>query len=56
MAKYTVTLNYNASYTMVVEAQDEGQALTLARESCEEADMNQFILGNEKESTCECIG
>lgn len=56
MAKYNVTLNYIASASFIVEASDEGEALDKGRTMAEEADINQFQLGLERESTCQCIG
>lgn len=56
MAKYEVTLNYNASITLCVTADDEGAALDRARNLAEESDINQFQLGIERESTCNCLG
>lgn len=48
MANYTIQLNYNASIIVEVSANDEGEALGKAREIAEEADMEQFSLGEEK--------
>lgn len=55
-AKYEVTLNYTASITVTVDADDEGMALDKARNMAEDADINQFNLGIERESVCNCIG
>ena len=51
MAKYTIQMNYKASIVVDVVAQDEGEALDKARDKAEDADMRQFTLGGEMEST-----
>ena len=56
MGVFNVTLNFNASFTTTVEANDEGEALDKARDQAYEADMNQYILGIEKETECRQIG
>lgn len=48
--KFTIELNYNASITFDVIAKDEGQALDMARNLAEEADMSQFTITHENES------
>lgn len=48
MNRYTVQLNYNASIVVEVEANDEGEALSKARDLAEDADMEQFNLGEEQ--------
>lgn len=50
--KYTIQLNYLATINVSVEGDfnDEGEALSKAREIAEDADINQFSLGEEKES------
>lgn len=50
MANYTIQLNYTASIVVEVEAKDEGDALGKAREIAEDADMEQYQLGEERES------
>ena len=56
MAKFRVTLHYNASFSSVVEAIDEGEALEKVRNMAEvDADMKQFNIGVEKESFCDRI-
>jgi len=50
MGKYVIELNYNASIIREVEANDEGQALDLARDAAEDADIREFTLGGESES------
>ena len=53
MAKrYTIQLNYLAAINVTVEGDfnDEGEALSKAREIAEDADINQFSIGEEKES------
>lgn len=44
---YTIELNYKMSFTQTVEAEDEGQAMEIVREMAEEADMDEFIVGEE---------
>lgn len=50
--RYTIQLNYLATINVTVEGDfnDEGEALSKAREIAEDADINQFSLGEEKES------
>lgn len=50
--QYTIELNYVASIRVTVngEFKDEGEALDKARNVAEDADMNEFTLGNELES------
>lgn len=50
--KYTIQLNYLATINVSVEGDfnDEGEALSKAREIAEDADINQFSIGEEKES------
>lgn len=52
MAKYTIKLNYTASYTTTVEGEfrNEGDALEAARVQAEDADMNEFVIGDEQQS------
>jgi len=52
MAKYTIRLNYNATYTTVVEGEfrNEGDALDAARAQAEDADANEFVIGDEQVS------
>ena len=50
MRKYTIQMNYNASIIVEVYAEDEGQALDLARDKAEDADIRQFTIGSENES------
>lgn len=54
MAKtqYTIQFNYNASITVCVEGdfKDEGEALDRARNIVEDADINEFNIGEERES------
>ena len=49
MSKYTIKLNYTASYTTTVEGdfRNEGDALDAARAQAEEADMDEFVIGEE---------
>jgi hypothetical protein len=53
MARYTIRLNYVATFTTVVEGEfrNEGDALDAAREQAEDADMNEFVIGDEQQST-----
>ena len=52
MKRYTIEFNYNASIVVHVEGDfnDEGEALDKAREIAEDADINEFTIGEEKES------
>lgn len=50
MAKYKIECNYNATITVDVEANDEGDALGKARDYAEDADIRQFTIGAERES------
>jgi len=49
MSRYTIKLNYTASYTAVVEGnfRNEGDALEAARNQAEDADINEFVIGEE---------
>lgn len=50
-ARYVVRLNYDASIDVEVEANDEGEALSKAREYAEtDADARQFSICNERNS------
>lgn len=52
--KFVIRLNYNASIVVSVDANDEGQALDMAREAAENADIRQFsIMG---ENAAEVVG
>lgn len=50
MDKYTIKLNYTVSFTTVVEGdfRNEGDAFDAARAQAEEADMNEFVIGEEQ--------
>lgn len=52
MSNYTIELNYIASIRVSVNGdfKDEGEALAKAREMAEDADINEFNIGNELES------
>lgn len=43
-------MNYNASLTLVVEADNEGSALDKARDIAEDADIKQFTICGENEA------
>lgn len=49
MGRYTIKLNYTASYTATVEGdfRNEGDALEAARNQAEDADINEFVIGEE---------
>ena len=54
--KYQVTLNYVAQYTTIVDVDNnahepEGVALDKARKQAENADMSEFMLGVEQETS-----
>lgn len=50
MSRYTIKLNFIASYTTTVEGdfRNEGDALDAARARAEEADMDEFVIGDEQ--------
>jgi hypothetical protein len=52
MARYTIQLNYTATFTTTVEGEfrNEGDALDAARAQAEEADMDEFTIGEEQVS------
>jgi hypothetical protein len=52
MSKYTIKFNYKASITIEVEGdfRHEGDALDKAREIAEDADIEEFNIGEEMES------
>ena len=50
MSKYTIQYNYNATVTVDVEANDEGEALSKGRELAEEADIKEFTICGEREA------
>lgn len=50
MGQYTIEINYKASITQTVEANNEGEALDKARTLAEEADMTDFVIVEELES------
>ena len=52
MSKYTIKLNYTASYVTTVEGdfRNEGDALEAARNKAEDADANEFVIGDEQVS------
>lgn len=45
--KFDIQMNYIASITTTVEAEDEGAALDKAREWAENADIGEYIIGDE---------
>lgn len=51
MKRYTIRLNYTATYTTTVEGdfKNEGEAFEAARTQAEEADISDFVIGDEKE-------
>ena len=50
MGNYTIQYNFNASITVEVEANDEGEALEKGRNIAEEADIKQFTICGEREA------
>jgi hypothetical protein len=52
MERYTIQLNYTATFTTTVEGdfRHEGDALDAARAQAEEADMDEFTIGEEQVS------
>ena len=53
MSKYAIKLNYTASFTTTVEGdfKNEGEALDMARMQAEDADADEFVIGDEQPST-----
>lgn len=49
MSNYTIELSYIATIVKNVEANDEGEALNKARDLAEESDINEFVIGEERE-------
>ena len=49
MSKYTIKLNYAATFTTTVEGdfKNEGEALDAARNQAEDADPEEFVIGDE---------
>lgn len=47
---YSIQMNYKVQFTSTVEANDEGEALTKAREMAENADISDFNFVEELES------
>lgn len=52
MSNYVIELNYQASIRVSVNGdfKDEGEALAKARQVAEDADINEFNIGQEMES------
>lgn len=52
MQNYVIEFNYMASIRVSVNGEfaNEGEALAKAREQAEDADINEFSIGNELES------
>ena len=52
MSKYTIKLNYTATFTTTVEGdfKNEGEALDAARNQAEDADPEEFVIGDEQVS------
>lgn len=50
MARYTIRLNYTATYTATVEGdfKNEGEALDEVRRQAEDADASDFVIGEEQ--------
>lgn len=50
MSKYTIRLNYTATFTTTVEGdfRNEGDALEAARLQAEDADADEFVIGDEQ--------
>ena len=52
MSKYTIRLNYTATFTTTVEGdfRNEGAALDAARIQAEDADPDEFTIGDEQQA------
>jgi hypothetical protein len=50
MPRYTIRLNYSATYTATVEGnfKNEGEALDAVRRQAEDADADEFVIGDEQ--------
>jgi hypothetical protein len=50
MARYTIRLNFHATYTATVEGnfKNEGEALDAVRRQAEDADADEFVIGDEQ--------
>ena len=50
MSRYTIKLNYNATFTTTVEGdfRNEGDAFDAARQQAEDADMSEFVIEDEQ--------
>lgn len=50
MPRYTIRLNYSATYTATVEGnfKNEGEALDAVRRQAEDADVDEFVIGDEQ--------
>ena len=50
MARYTIRLNFTATYTATVEGnfKNEGEALDAVRRQAEDADADEFVIGDEQ--------
>jgi hypothetical protein len=50
MSRYTIRLNYSATYTATVEGnfKNEGEALDAVRRQAEDADADEFVIGDEQ--------
>ena len=50
MARYTIRLNYSATYTATVEGnfKNEGEAIDAVRRQAEDADADEFVIGDEQ--------
>ena len=47
---YSIQFNFNATITIDVDAKDEGEELSKAREMAEEADIKEFSICGEREA------
>lgn len=50
MSRYTIRLNFTATYTATVEGnfKNEGDALDAVRRQAEDADADEFVIGDEQ--------
>ena len=50
MPRYTIRLNFHATYTATVEGnfKNEGEALDAVRRQAEDADADEFVIGDEQ--------
>jgi len=56
MKKYQVNLKFDSTFSVLVEAETDQEAMNKARDMAENADANEFIRGIETDVTLNCLG